>query len=379
MNSRTLQSANIKDLTQQLESVFSEQFKPTLAIVFCSPSYDLSALSQLFKSHQIQLIGCSTAGEIVNDDLVHDSIVSMLLDIPYHHFQIVSTVFAEENELAVSHRLGRSMSEIFDDPAIIIFASGLLRDAEQIIDGLKDCLNPATPIYGGLAGDNLKFERNVCFTIDAIIEDGVVGLVIDQDHIKIHGQAVSGWMGLGKRNKITRAVGNIIYEIDYKPALDVFITYFGKIQKRYDGKDTYYLPGQHPLEIANDNGAKSLRSIISYDETDKTLILAGGVKTGDMFRFCNCPSFEEVEQTVNEFKQFSEMTPDIDAAILVSCAARFTAFGPMLNDEIKGIYDQWNAPMVGFLSYGEFGNRLDDGFDFHNSTCALIGLKTVEV
>ena len=51
------------------------------------------------------------------------------------------------------------------------------------------------------------------------------------------------------------------------------------------------------------------------------------------------------------------------------------AYEPMIEDEIEGIYNHWNAPMVGFFTYGEIGNTHSNPCQFHNETCSLIVLK----
>ena len=82
-----------------------------------------------------------------------------------------------------------------------------------------------------------------------------------------------------------------------------------------------------------------------------------------------------IEQTVDEFGLLQKDFPEADALILFSCKGRHGAFGPMLEDEVEGTYRHWKKPMIGLLTYGEFGDNGKGRCEFHNETCSLVILK----
>ncbi|MFK7936266.1 MAG: FIST C-terminal domain-containing protein, partial [Saprospiraceae bacterium] len=118
-----------------------------------------------------------------------------------------------------------------------------------------------------------------------------------------------------------------------------------------------------------------LRSPLISNETDRSLMLAGGVQTGDQFRFSISPGLEVVDQTIAAFQDLKDQISEADALLLFSCKGRHAALGPMIEDEVKGIYDHWQQPMIGFFSYGEIGADHSGKCDFHNETCSLIVLR----
>ena len=87
------------------------------------------------------------------------------------------------------------------------------------------------------------------------------------------------------------------------------------------------------------------------------------------------PGVEVIDQTIAELTDFLHDTTDADALILFSCKGRHAALGPFLADEIEGIYNHWQKPMIGFLSYGEIGNVRNGVCEFHNETCSLLAIK----
>ncbi len=375
MNVRIIDGQSTNDIQSQIEILQMDGFKPTLCIVFANNVEYVSELLNHLSSVSLEVIGCSTAGSIFNDEIVEDSTILMLLDLPKSLFEIQNFSFSEcENEFHASEKIAEHALQSFSNPGVIFFSSGLSRDGAQVVEGLKSKLRLNAGIFGGLAGDGTRFERTLSFTKNQIHEDGIVALILDEDKIQIDGRAVSGWEGLGRKNVMTKANGNILYEIDNKPALEVFNKFFNTNV----GIET--VPWEYPLEIINEkNGTTKLRSILQLNSEDNSLVLAGGVDEGDVFKFCNPPTFQEVDNSINNFQEFSKTVEDAEALIMVSCKARHTAFGPILQDEIKGIRSHWNLPMAGMLAYGEIGkSRNSVACDFHNATTSLITLKQIE-
>ena len=112
------------------------------------------------------------------------------------------------------------------------------------------------------------------------------------------------------------------------------------------------------------------------DFKNRALILAGGVKEGDQFKFCPTPDLRVVDTTVEKYQEFSKNLTSVDALIMNSCGGRQYAFGPIFDDEVEGIYNIWKKPMIGYMAYGEIGNTGEhEVCEFHNVTCALVTLK----
>ena len=53
--------------------------------------------------------------------------------------------------------------------------------------------------------------------------------------------------------------------------------------------------------------------------------------------------------------------------------ARHLALGPMISQEIALVTKKWNAPIIGFFTYGEIGTN-NKKCDFYNQTYSLVQL-----
>lgn len=346
-------------------------FQPKLAIVFCSISQDIDAIRSIFNELEMDVIGCTTAGEIVDANLYEKSIAVMLLSIDAKYYKILASIYEGGNVPQAALQLGQNAVDTFKNPGLILMSGGLTVDAELIVENILSGAGKDLPMFGGLAGDDLKMESTFVFNNTAVSPQGLLALVIDTDHIALQGLAISGWEAVGGINTITKSKGNIIYTINNERAYDVFIRYFGLS----NNDPLISIQTNYPLQLMKEEGDAVLRSPIVISEDDGSITLAAGVKKGDQFRFSSSPGFEVIDTTIAKFESYKEEVSGADALLQFSCKGRHGAFGPMLEDEIEGIYKQWGKPMIGFLSYGEFGNSGKGKCEFHNETCSLVILK----
>ncbi len=362
-------------LESKIIDFFKNGFRPTLGFVFCSPQQDFKEIGSIFDRFGIDLLGCTTAGEIVNDTLHESSISVMLMDMNKAHYRPIF-VNNTEGVIQTGQAIRHFADTAFENPAIIACSGGVLNDGEQIVAGLTNFSNREIPIFGGLAGDDLMIQNTFVFNQKEATNNGMNAIVFNADKVDIQGLATSGWKPLGTYHTVTKAEGNVIHTINDVPALDFFIRFFGEYENaNVQDKPISTISAQYPFQIKRSDDYSVLRSPILGDEELRTLTLVGSIKQGDQFRFSISPGIEVIETTVAEFVEFAEKMPEADALLLFSCKGRHAALGPFIDDEIKGIYDSWQKPMIGFLSYGEIGNVKNGVCEFHNETCSLVIIK----
>lgn len=375
MQSKVLHAVSAVHLEEQLAKLSDSSFFPCLAVVFMSIQQDIKAVTTLLRQRNIDVVGCTTAGEIVNEDLHEKSIAVLLMDIDPSCYHIDLAIHENESVYDAALKLGEKAVATFERPGMLIMSGGLGINAEGLINGIKAGVGREIPIYGGLAGDDMALTKTWAFAQNQITDCGISSLIIDADKIEMKGLAVSGWKPVGTLNTITKIEGNVIYTINGERAYDVFMRYFGG-QENPDAKHDplFTLQTNHPFQIIRD-GYNVLRSPLLINKEQGTITLAANVPEGSQFRFSTSPGFEVIEQTIDEFDSLRQNTPEADALIMFSCKGRHGAFGPMLEDEIQGLYDYWQKPLIGFLSYGEFGNSPTGVCEFYNETCSLVLFK----
>ncbi len=377
MKSKSFSAKNIKDLNQQLDQFLTEDFKPTVAVVFSAVCHNIDDLSAAFDRHSINLIGCSSSGEIHKENVIEEAIVVLAMEMQKDHYKVQKIDSGDQSTYQIAHAMGQFAAYSFENPAVFVFSGGVTMDPEQVVFGMKDGAKKEIPVYGGAAGDDLSMSETTAYSNNWKSSNGLVCMVVDTDKISVTGMATSGWEAIGAVNTITKSEGNVIYSINEKPALDVFIDYFGFFGNEASdtGPKLETISGQYPLQIMREGGYSVLRAPLIANEENRSLVMAGGVKQGDKFRFSISPGFEVIEKTISEFGHLKNDVAEADAMFLISCKGRHTALGPLVEDEIQGIHNYWNAPMIGFFSYGEIGNMKNGTCEFHNETCVMVLLK----
>jgi len=376
MNSKAFLVNDIFQLESEIKNIKSNFFQPTLGVVFGSVNCELDKIPAVFEKHNIDMIGCSSSGEICNDGLDEKSISVLLMDLEKDCYTIQVIDNASSNTFEVGKNAGKKGNQFCKKAAYMTFF-GMGVSAEALIDGINNQAGRKTKIIGGMAGDDFKMIQTYTFSSEGIYNDAAVFIIFDESKVEIQGKALCGWESIGTINTITHAEDNIIYTINDKPALDVFENYFGSVDENREavlevGASTGV--AQYPLQIIR-NESKVLRAALQVNEENGSLMMAGPVKTGDQFKFSVAPGFEIIEETIEGFKDFQKKHTSTDAMILVSCKARHMSLGPLVEEEIKGIQNIWNKPLIGFFSYGEVG--LSDNGDcfFYNETCSLFLIK----
>ena len=104
----------------------TEHQTPSLGIVFCSPNYDVDEIRTAFSELGIDLVGCTTAGEIVDTALYENSIAVLLLDLDPAYYHIGTKQHQGKDVYQAALALGQEAVTKFEHPAMIIFSGGLV-------------------------------------------------------------------------------------------------------------------------------------------------------------------------------------------------------------------------------------------------------------
>jgi len=378
MISKTIKANSTDAIIKEIDKAISDGFKPTLAIVFSSIKQDWKTTSNFLDSKGIIVFGATTAGEFINGDIEEGSIVLMLLDMNPSYFKLVFLETTTETTLEDAKRIGYIGKETFTNPAFIIATGGIFIDGEHIVDGIMQSFGEEATIFGGMAGDDLIAEKPIVFTNNNHKDNALIALIIDEDKIDIRGIASCGWKAIGTTKTVTKSEGNIVYTIDDKPALDMLMKYLGVDIKQEDNKGivAFMNSWYYPLQLERENGDTVIRATRFANNEDRSLICTGSVPQGSQIKFSLPPDFDAIETVVTECASIKDNEHQkADALIMFSCVSRHLSFGALMKEEIEQVQNIWNAPMVGFFTYGEYGKSKIGKNEFHNNACCVVALK----
>jgi hypothetical protein len=255
MQAKSIKGKSIPELKASLSKTISEEFKPTLAIVFSSISQDLKGICEAIDAEGIAIFGCTTNGEFIDEETEKGSWAVLLMDLNPDYFQIYLEEYPEQNYREVARSVARKGKARFDRPAFLVGLSNASVDGEQILLGIEDVTGKQVNVFGGGAGDDYAFTETKVFTNGKISLHGMVCIVLDESKVEIQGIATCGWKAVGTEKTVTKSEGNHVYTIDNVPAVDITTKYGGLENITPDNKNLLIdLAANLPLQLQREKG-----------------------------------------------------------------------------------------------------------------------------
>ncbi len=339
---------------QDLEPIRS--LNPQLILVFGSvehfQSADFKAIMQKHFANVI-VIGCTTAGEISKKGVTDNSLVLSGIHFQKARLKAASVRCATMPE---SKDAGQALGRALAAPDLrlsFVLSPGTQMNGAELVRGLRDTLGQDVVITGGLAGDGGAFQKTFTLLNSTIDDRQIVGLGIYGESIKIGCGSMGGWKPFGPARMVTRIEGNVLYELDGQPALEVY--------KKYLGAHAAQLPAsglRFPFAILNANEDQSglIRTILGVDEKAGSLTFAGDIPLGGLVRLMHAESEGLIAGAVGAAEKSLAGNADREGfGILVSCVGRKIVMGEDIDDEIEAVKQTFGAKSLlsGFYSYGE--------------------------
>lgn len=384
MKARSITGTTPSDIKKALDESISDgnqangqDFRPTLAIILVSNMEDAEPIQSIFRNQGIEIFGVTAPHNFNEKGIREGHIIVMLLDIKPDHFKIVLNDYEGSSPFKAGYNAGLTGKNTFENPSFIISPLDFRVSNDELIRGLTDAAGHETMIAGGVSGDPADFS-GVIFTNDASSKGGLLALILDQDKVEISGLAVSGWKPVGTTKKITKCEDSWALTIDNEPAMHVIQRFLGNDIVRDNSEGSGFVPTDlgYPLQFQRASGNAIMKPALFFNPADQSVMIAGGAKEGDHFRFSLPPDFDVIDKVVETTRICKEKEmPDADVLMVFSCVGRLGTFGPLISTEIEGLASTWGKPMVGFFSLGEFG-KLDEGqCEFQGTTVSWVALK----
>ena len=285
--------------------------------------------------------------------------------------------------------------EYFDTPAMVVLVGALDEDAFRVMstidtpgdplpDEVMDWVARRNPMLGVVHADprnayvgdilNSITDDTEAFLVggltasrgkqgqiaDGLTEGGVSGVLFAED-VGVTTGLSQGCSPVGEIHEVTKAKDNILFQLDGKPALDVFKEDIGDVLARNLERVGGYIHAALPIS-GDDSGDYLVRNVVGVDPDNKLVAIGERISAGDRVMFVrrDGPSaMEDLHRMLADVISRSNGTPK--AALYYSCVARGpNLFGPD-SEELKAVQGALGdeVPVVGFFANGEISkNRL---------------------
>ena len=377
MRAKSLKGKSPEEIQSALQHSLADGFTPTLAIVFLSVKQDHKAICKIMDDADIAVFGCTTNGEFIDEVTEKGSVAILLLDIHKNHFHIFFEEYPEKNYREITNRIAHRAKERFSTPAFFIAGSNMETDAEELLFGFEDVVGKDVNVYGCMAGDDFTFSDQFVFTNGYSSSRGFVCLALNEDKITIKGVATCGWRAVGTTRTVTKSEGNHVYTVDDTPVLDITTKYGGLENVSPDNEGLLLeIAANFPLQLQREKGDPVMRPGLVIDWNDHSFYCSGSVPQGSKIRFSLPPDFDVMEKVIKGVENLkASQMPEADALVVFSCAGRILSLGPLMTQEIEGIKNVWNVPMLGMFSNAELARATGGNLEMHNLTTCCVALK----
>ncbi len=324
------------------------------------------------------IVECSTAGEIL-DRRVRDN----SLAVTAIHFEKTTLKFAEIDIVGADDSLasGETIAQMIPQEGLVhamVFCDGLRVNGTALVKGLNNKLPKGVAVTGGLVGDGAEFTHTVLGLDHAAKEGKIILIGFYGASLKVGYGSYGGWDSLGIDRTITKSKGNVVYELDGKPALELYKTYLGDKAAGLPGTGLLF-----PLRLrfgSDDNEDEVVRATLGVNEEEQSLTFGGDMPEGLQVTLMKA----NFERLIDGAKSASSMSvKSLDSfkpqlAILVSCVARKLVLKERVEEEIEAVSQTLgtDTAITGFYSYGELCPTAagENQCRLHNQTMTITAL-----
>lgn len=326
-------------------------------------------LKALFPNARIVI--ASTAGEIIGEEVHDNTVVANVMSFEKTKIEAVEVdVKGFETSAAVGAALANGLTHE-DLKHVLIISDGSLVNGDSLVKGLNEHFPSDVLITGGLAADAGRFSATFV-GLDHSPENGkVVAIGLYGDAIRVGHGSMGGWDEFGPIRQVTNSEGNVLFQLDDSPALELYKKYLGEKSKDLPGAALLF-----PLCVYSDNETESLvRTILSIDDESGSMTFAGDIPKGANVRFMMA-NFDRLVEGAEKAaglggKMLNDETPEF--TLMVSCVGRKMILGERTEDEVEAVVEKLGESIYsGFYSNGEI-TPLNGKFacSLHNQTMTI--------
>lgn len=351
--------------------------QPDVLIVFASTKYNYPRLLAALKAgcQPKCIVGCSSAGELTHD--AHGegavSVLALRSDEMKFSVGVGRNLRSDRNAAALELLSTFKGKELNDYPyqAALVLTDALAGAADELIEKISLNSGGRYQLFGGGAGDDVKYSSTMVFSGLEIIHDAVVALEICSK--KPIGIGVEhGWKPVGAGMRVTSAEGNRIISLNATSPVEILQAHAHATKQKLD------LSNPGPFLLHNIFGIETkegyqLRVPMAIFE-DGSIACAAEVPAYSIVSIMQTTAQSSCEASAQAVRLAKSQLKSEEAhvAIFFDCVATRLRTGQEYDLEARALKNAiGNVKYAGFNTYGQIA-RVDGQFSgFHNATAVV--------
>ncbi|SKB72139.1 diguanylate cyclase (GGDEF) domain-containing protein [Lachnospiraceae bacterium] len=311
------------------------------------------------------IVGTSTNGDICDGHLADPGLVMSVSIFKSTDIEVRLFPCEPGQESTIGAEIREAIDSVPNIAAAETFVTLKTINCHKILNEVEKC-RAGIPVFGG-GSANEQIDRPETFVLDhdRVIPDAIALVIYKGDDLHIDIRHAIGWKPLGRDLRVTRIEGRRLFELDFKPAGDVYSKYLD-IQADDDFFSNIL---EFPI-MSHQHGFEVLRLPFSCRREDGSILLAADVeKCSTVNLSYGDPEVIRGDVTAmrRELEKFSP-----EGIFLYSCGVRRLYWKHLINKEtfpFAGL-----APTAGFYSSGEI-MRMDNYLIEHHVTLIAVAMR----
>ncbi len=245
-------------------------------------------------------------------------------------------------------------------------------NAQALVDSLADGGYPH--VYGAATGQPWgKFVGTYQFAADRVTEKGAT--VARIDGVEVIAELTHGAESLGLELEVTKSEGNIVYELNGRPALDVWCEQLG-VEPEADVENSANWALGMTMPAGTNYEGLITRAPFSLDNEARTLVFQAPVPVGASVQVCIRTQDAVYDRALDMSKRLKNALTAADPVLALGfeCGARPSPFlgAEKAKEEVCAMQQTIgvDTPWLGTYAWGEIA-PVGDRTYFHNFTFPL--------
>ena len=316
------------------------------------------------------IVGASSSGNILGSHVCHFPLIATAIKFDTSRVLVATAEYHDGDDMEALTETLVSQLPHEELRHLFLLSDGLTINGSDLVRGINRAAKEVS-VSGGMAGDGDRFQETYIIADSPARQRCIAIIGFYGSDLRISSGCFAGWSEFGAERMITKSDGNVLYEIDGEPALDLY--------KKYLGTYAADLPNsglRFPLSIRPDkHEPEVIRTLLAINESDKSITFAGDVPIGYFARLMKPDMDALIGGAATAAKKIDRTDTLNGLGLVVSCVGRKIIMSQLVDEELEAVQDILgeNVQLCGFYSYGEiapFDNNIHK-CELHNQTMTL--------
>ncbi|MCM1246356.1 MAG: GGDEF domain-containing protein [Roseburia sp.] len=313
-------------------------------------------------------LGCTTNANIMDGALTDSKIILTCTIFEYETTQakILQLPFSEENAAADVAALKACCDENPWVQAVEMHATIMDMSMMEFCNEMSGLRKDIQVFGGGAFNPDMDDDTAAVFSKgNGFLEHGIIFLLLGGTDFHTYSTFISGWKPLKRKFRVTKADRELLYELDGKPALDVYRKFLNINRNDRFFSNTL----EFPLFLEHGD-VDILRCPLAANDDD-SLVMSSDVQEDAVVRL----AYGDPETILASIREDGQKIADFRPEVIqtFSCAARRAFWGDENISDETVLFNSV-APTTGFYTHGEFLRMKGDMLNF-NVTLVIVAMR----